>query len=223
MSSPTDEGSDKLRRAYSAALLQISHNLEKIQQDELRFYCSGLIPTEVEGSLNIFRSLEYVGKISRADVNFLKDALSAIKRLDLVKQLKTFEVRRDLTILLDFYARKRLELDLPYVSPTVKTIARHLLTVVTENESERCRFDAARMRTLVESKRNIQEIFEEEVDSRSGLKSSWSKLTMLVIIAGEIIVAAQASRSDEIHRNEMLQQCFSLTDKLSSRMLDLGS
>ena len=82
---------------------------------------------------------------------------------------------------------------------------------------------AARMRTLVESNKNILQVFEEEVDVRSGLKSSWSKLTMLVIIAGEIIVAAQASRNDNIRRNEMLEQCFSLAEMLSYRVLDLDS
>ena len=221
MSSPTNEVSDRLRRAYSAVLLQISRNLDQLQQDELRFYCSGLIPTEDKGSLNILRSLEHLGKISWTDVNFLKDALSAIKRLDLATLLTTFEVRRDLTLLLHFYARKRLQLDPDYVSHSMKKTARHLLTIVTENE--RCRFDPARMRTLVESNKNIHQVFEEEVDVRSGLKSSWSKLTMLVIIAGEIIVAAQASRSDDIRGNEMLEQCFSLAEMLSYRMLDLGS
>ena len=221
MSSATNEVSDRLRRAYSAVLLQISRNLDQLQQDELRFYCSGLIPTEDKGSLNILRSLEHLGKISWTDVNFLKDALSAIKRLDLATLLTTFEVRRDLTLLLHFYARKRLQLDPVYVSHSMKNTARHLLTIVTENE--RCRFDPARMRTLVESNKNIHQVFEEEVDVRSGLKSSWSKLTMLVIIAGEIIVAAQASRSDDIRGNEMLEQCFSLAEMLSYRMLDLGS
>ena len=75
----------------------------------------------------------------------------------------------------------------------------------------------------MESNKNIHQVFKEEVDVRSGLKSSWSKLTMLVIIAGEIIVAAQASRNDNILRNEMLEQCFSLAEMLSYRMLDLGS
>ena len=82
---------------------------------------------------------------------------------------------------------------------------------------------ATRMRTLVESNKNILQVFEEEVDVRSGLKSFWSKLTMLVIIPGEIIVAAQASRNDNIRRNEMLEQCFSLAEMLSYRALDLDS
>ena len=75
----------------------------------------------------------------------------------------------------------------------------------------------------MESNKNIHQVFKEEVDVRSRLKSSWSKLTMLVIIAGEIIVAVQASRNDNILRNEMLEQCFSLAEMLSYRMLDLGS
>ena len=75
----------------------------------------------------------------------------------------------------------------------------------------------------MESNKNILQVFEEEVDVRSGLKSSWSKLTMLVIIAGEIIVAPQASRNDNIRRNEMLEQCFSLAEMLSYRVLDLDS
>ena len=82
---------------------------------------------------------------------------------------------------------------------------------------------ATRMRTLVESNKNILQVFEEEVDVRSGLKSFWSKLTMLAIIPGEIIVAAQASRNDNIRRNEMLEQCFSLAEMLSYRALDLDS
>ena len=75
----------------------------------------------------------------------------------------------------------------------------------------------------MESNKNILQVFEEEVDVRSGLKSFWSKLTLLVIIPREIIVAAQASRNDNIRRNEMLEQCFSLAEMLSYRALDLDS
>ena len=68
--------------------------------------------------------------------------------------------------------------------------ARHLLTIFTENENERCRFYAARMRSLVESNKNIHQVLEDDIDVPSGVNSPWSKLTMLVIISGEIIVAA---------------------------------
>ena len=137
------------------------------------------------------RSLEHSGKISWDNVNFLIEVLSPIKRLDLAKRLTKSEVRRDLTILLHFYARNRLELDqLVNVFPLTKTTARHLLTTFTENENERCRFYAARMRSLAESKKNIHQVFEDDIGVRSGVNSPWSKLTMLVIISGEIIVAA---------------------------------
>ena len=46
------------------------------------------------------------------------------------------------------------------------------------------------MRSLAESKKNIHQVFEDNIDVRSGVNSPWSKLTMLVIISGEIIVAA---------------------------------
>ena len=136
-------------------------------------------------------SLEHSGKISWDNVNFLIEVLSPIKRLDLAKRLTKSEVRRDLTILLHFYARNRLELDqLVNVFPLTKTTARHLMTIFTENENERYRFYAARMRSLAESKKNIHQVFEDDIDVRSGVNSPWSKLTMLVIISGEIIVAA---------------------------------
>ena len=130
MWSPTNE--DKLRQTYSAVLLHISRDLDQIQQNEPRFYCSERIPTEFRDSLNILRSLEQSGKISWDDVNFLKEALRTVGRYYLAKLLKTFEVRRDLTLLLHFYARNRPQLDLVNASLSMKTIARHLLTVVTE-------------------------------------------------------------------------------------------
>ena len=136
------------------------------------------------------RSLEHSGKISWDNVNFLIEVLSPIKRLDLAKRLTKSEVRRDLTILQHFYARNRLELDPVNVFPLMKTTARHLLTIFTENENERCRFYAARMRSLVESNKNIHQVFEDDIDVRSGVNSPWSKLTMLVIISGEVIAAA---------------------------------
>ena len=45
MWSPTNEDSDKLRRAYSAVLLHISRDLDQIQQNEPRFYYSERMPT----------------------------------------------------------------------------------------------------------------------------------------------------------------------------------
>jgi len=54
----------------------------------------------------LFRSLEHEGKISWEDVTFLKELMRTMQRLDVVKKLTRFELKRDLTILLDFYPRK---------------------------------------------------------------------------------------------------------------------
>lgn len=227
MSSPTAENSDKLRRAYTAVLIQIARKLDKIQQDELRFYCSELIPTEDKGSLNILRSLEHIGKISLNDIHFLKEALCDIQRLDLVKLLTAFEIKRDLTILLDFYVGKRLAFnsDLHCVTSSAKATAEYLLTLMTEILSDR--FDVSNVRSLVESsKKNMQQLLtdvEEEIDERSGLESPWSRLTMLVVIAGEVIVAAPASRSEERCRSEAMELSFAAAGKLSMKMIELGT
>ena len=52
-------------------------------------------------------SLEYAGKISWRDVSFLKEGLLEVKTSDLADKLTEFEVMRNLTVLLDFYARKK--------------------------------------------------------------------------------------------------------------------
>ena len=59
------------------------------------------------GALIIMSSLEYAGKISWRDVSFLKEGLLEVKTSDLADKLTEFEVMRNLTVLLDFYARKK--------------------------------------------------------------------------------------------------------------------
>ena len=85
--------------------LQIAHNLETFQQGELRFYYDGIIiksMKEDNGTLNILSSLENAGKISWKDIRFLKEGLLEVRRLDLVKTLTEFEIKKDLTLLLDY-------------------------------------------------------------------------------------------------------------------------
>ena len=91
---------DVLRQQYRATLLQIKKDLNNDQKEELRFYCTDFIPEETMGILKLFRSLEYVQKISWEDVGFLKKGLYAVRRLDLVEILTGFENKRDLTKLI---------------------------------------------------------------------------------------------------------------------------
>ena len=222
MSLTTNEGTDsKFRQAYAAVLLQIARNLDRDQQQELRFYYSrsGLSPVEDTGILTLLTSLEYAGMISWEDVGRLTEGLRQIQRLDLVKLLTEFELKRDLTVLLDFYTRKRLELDLCFRSNSVQSTAAYLLTETVRDE-----FDITNVRSLVGSGKSIKTVlneFEEEID-RSELSSPWSKLTMLIVIAGEIIVAASA---DGIrHQNhQLMEMCSTAAEECSSRMIELGS
>ena len=107
MSSQTNNTTiENLQRAYKTVLLQIARNLEKDQQEELRFIFRELIRRE-PGALIIMSSLEYAGKISWRDVSFLKEGLLEVKTSDLADKLTEFEVMRNLTVPLDFYARKK--------------------------------------------------------------------------------------------------------------------
>ena len=85
MSSQTNNTTiENLQRAYKAVLLQIVRNLEKYEQEELRFFFDELISRRKPGALSIMSSLENAGKISWSDVSFLKEGLEEVKRLDLV-------------------------------------------------------------------------------------------------------------------------------------------
>ena len=217
MSLTTNEGTSdsKLRQAYAAILLQIVHNLDRDQQQELRFYYSrsGLTPVEDTGILNLLTSLEYAGMITWEDVGRLSEGLRQIQRPDLAKLLTEFEMKRDLTVLLDCYTRKRLGLDLCFRSSSVQSTAAYLLTETIPDG-----FDITNIRSLLGSIKSIKKVlneFEEEID-RSELSCPWSKLTMLIAIAGEIIVAASAN--DKRH-----QMCSTAAEECSLRMIELGS
>ena len=222
MSLTINEGTDsKLRLAYAAVLLKIARNLNRDQQQELRFYYSrsGLISVEDTGILTTLTSLEHAGMISWEDVGRLTEGLRQIQRMDLVTLLTEFEMKRNLTVLLDFYTRKRLGMDLSFRSDSVQSTAAHLFT-----ETVRDGFDITNIRSLVGSGKSIKKVlneFEDEID-RSEFSSPWSKLTMLIAIAGEIIVAASAN--GKRHQNhQLMEMCFTAAEECSSRMIELGS
>ena len=209
--------SDKLQQNYNGVLLHISFNLGQKHQEHLRSYFNQLIAVNVTDTLEILRSLEYKRKISWSDVNLVKEAMGDIGRLDIVKELTEFEIKRDLTLLLDFYARKILGLELDCCSVSVKKVAGHLARLM---EIVRGIIDIKPISSTVESSKDIQELlvnFEEEIDCREP-NFSWNEFTMLVIIAGEII--AGAAKSDE---QLVTKLCFTAADELCSRMTELGS
>lgn len=225
MSSQTDSLTDKLQRAYASVILQIVHNLEKDQQDELRFYCNGLITKGDTGALGILRSLENAGKISWEDVGFLRECLHEVQRLDLSETLTRYEIKRDFAILLDVYARKKQGLEsfrLLHAFESVEKVAGCLVILVTK--VARDRFDVSNaVGSLIEDRKSIRNIladFEEETERE--LTDSWSKLTLLVVIAGEIVAAALASEEYR-QKTEAPKLCSIAAEELCARMMKQGS
>ena len=226
MSSQTlDSRTDKLRQGYAAVLLQIVRNLEKEQQDELRFYCKEYITNRDSGALSIVCSLENAGKLSWKDVRFLKKALRAVQRLDLCKTLTEFEIKRDIIILLDFYARKKQGSEsfcFRHVSERVEKVAGYLVTLMTKLVQDRVDVSNA-VRSLVEPRKGIRNVlveFEEEIERE--LSDPWSKLTFLVVIAGEIAAIALVNE-EHLQKPEILKLFSTAADELCFRMVKIGS
>ena len=216
---------ENLQRAYKTVLLQIVHSLEKDQQEELRFIFGELIRKE-PGALIIISSvssLENTGKISWSDVSFLKEGLVEVKRLDLAQKLTELEVIRNLTVLLDFYARKRQGISESSSSPldSVEKVAGYLLMITREvfqdgfNVSERVRS------LLGESREDIQNlmlVFKDNCDQE--LFDPWSKLTLLIVISGEIFAVALAN--EEHHqKQEVMKLLYTVAEDLWSRITKL--
>ena len=219
--SVTDKVTNILQQDYATVLNHVALRLKGDQQQALRFYYSrfGLISVEDTGILTTLTSLEEAGMISWEDVGSLTEGLRQIKRLDLVKLLTKFEMKRNLTVLLDLYARKRLGLDLSFRSDSVRATAAYLTETVRDG------FDITIIRSLVESGENIKKILNEFEDEmyRSECSSPWSKLTMLIVIAGEIIVAASANGGKRHHNHQLMEMCHTAAEECSSRMIELGT
>lgn len=217
---------DELQKAYKAALLQIVDNLENDQQGKLQFYYEGLIPSGTNGVLNILRSLESVGEISWTDVGSLKEGLRAIQRLDLIEILTEFETRRDLTLFLDDYARKRQGSESRCYQSTssIEPFANHLVKVTTEIFTDG--LTNSKVRSLMKSRKNVREVlsdFEKQMVKKQ-VVNPWSKLTFLVVIAGEVVAEVFMMPAIDEERQtepkEVLKICFEFC---YTRLMKLGN
>lgn len=227
MSSKTQNTiADELEKAYKAALLQIVDNLENDQQGKLQFYYEGLIPSGTNGALNILRSLESVGEISWTDVGSLKKVLDVLRRRDLIKVLKEFETRRDLTLFLDDYARKRQGSESRCYQSTssIEPFANHLVKVTTEIFTDG--LTNSKVRSLMKSRKNVREVlfdFEEQMEKKQ-VVNPWSKLTLLVVIAGEVVAEVFMMPAIDEERQtepkEVLKICFEFC---YNRLMKLGN
>lgn len=207
---------EKLPPSYRSVLLDLSRKLTRTQEIQLRFYCTGLITEADSGALGIFGCLENAGKISWEDVSFLKEGLLAVWREDLCKTLTLFEIKRDLIILLDLYARKKCGEESGHAFHSVERVADILVMLTTDDAG-------IAVESFVESTKNLKKVLiaSEEVVERE-LTDPWSRLTLLIVIAGEIAVVL-AKNNNRHKTTEALNLCCKEAAELSSRMINLGS
>ena len=187
------------------------------KEGELRFYWTGLITEADSGALGIFRSLENAGKISWEDVLFLKEGLLVVLREVLCKTLTLFEIKRDLIILLDLYARRKCGEDCGHAFNSVEKVADILVMLTTHDAG-------IAVESLMKSTKNLGKVLIAfKVVVVRELMDPWSRLTLLIVIA-EKIVAVALAKNDNCHKTtEALKLCCNTTEELSSRMINLGS
>ena len=210
---------DTLRQIYRAVLVQIARDLDKEQQKELQFLCAELVPRRVKGVLPLFRSLEEVAKMSWVDVTFLKECLHHVGREDLVVKLTAFQIKRDLSILLNFYAKKRNGLHPFYQS--LATDAAEYLVQLMEGFQRRLNVRGM-LRSSGKNPKDLWLSFAKECNSPQSM--TWSKLSMLVAIAGEIIAVSSSFPEESPKQQEKaMKLCIALADELCHPMLHLGT
>lgn len=209
---------ETLQLIYRALLVQIARNLDKEQQKELQFLCARLVPRRVKKALTLFLSLEDAAKMSWADVTFLKELLRNVGREDLVVKLTEFEMKRDLSILLSFYVKKRNGLDSFYQSSATNA-AEYLVQLMKGFQR---RVDVGEM--LRSSGKKPKDLWLHFVSECSlPLRMTWGKLSMLVAVGGEIIAVSSSfsERPEEVE--EVMKICIQLADDLCHPMLQLGT
>ena len=219
-SATTETLTDQLRRDYSYVLFQISQNLGREYTNKFRRLCTGHISnTNTTEITSMFHCFEHEGLISWKDINYLKDLMRKIRRFDIEREVTEFEIKRDLKILLDFYARKRQGQDLSCCSQNVRRVAGYLTKLT---DKVRDRVDITNIISSVKSSKDIRNVlveFEEEMDCRKQ-KFSWDpdEFMMLVVIAGELLAIALASET----RSDPVMELYSTAaDELCLRIMEL--
>ncbi|XP_068721613.1 uncharacterized protein [Montipora capricornis] len=208
----------QLRREYRSVLFQISKNLEQAHLKKLCLYCTGQSLQQYANTCRIFRDLEYEGKISWQDVSFLKEVMRTLTREDVVRELTEFELKRDLTLLLDLFTRKRRGLDIHCCSSSVKKVTGYLTTLA---DKLRGIVDLTCLDIPVQSSVDIQKAissFAMEIDLKE-LTFSWNEFTFLVITAGELTAMATGSCGSE----SVVELCSTAAEELWVHMTELGS
>ena len=210
-----------MKTNFKRKMINMSSKLREDDLRRLRYYLEGVIPiNNCSDSMDILRLLEHEARISWDNINFVKEAMGSITREDLVEDLTKYEVKRNLTLLLDFYSKSNLGLDSNFCDNKLgmNMVASRLRKIM---DSARESVKIRDICSTVESSRDLKKVLmalEEKMDEETPL--SLDDFTMLVIFAGEIIAIASA---DEEQQESLLDLCTTAADELCSRMNALGT
>ena len=214
---------DRLRQTYRNALYQIARNLDEEQQKGLQFLCVEHVPRRVKELLDLFFALEE-NKMSWINVSFLMECLDEIGRKDLAELLAKFEVKRNMSILLSFYVKKRNgqhSFDDDDDRSSATELAEYLVQLMEVFEG------TVEIRDIMNSsdgdnKKDLWLKFVNECTAWNSRKT-WSKFSMLVALAGETICASTSIHPGGNSEEAIMDICIALADELYCPMLQLGS
>ena len=217
--------SEELRRQlehdYKEVLLKIKRGLTEDSEKEFRFYYT--VYAETSDTLELFRLLEDAREISWKDVSSLKNGLRAVQRKDLKKELTEFENKRNLTALVYMYARKRQGFEDSSCSSCFNSVEQ-AATYLTKTSAQGISTDGT-LKSLLESRKSIKKVIGEfdEVIKHERL-DPWSRLALLVDIAGETVAEAFVmSEERRLTSEEIGKMCRRAADELYCRMPELGT
>ena len=213
---------DRLRQTYRNTLYQIACNLDEEQQKGLQFLCVEHVPRRVKELLDLFFALEE-NKMSWINVSFLMECLDEIGKKDLAELLAKFEVKRNMSILLSFYVKKRNgqhSLDDDDQSSATE-LAEYLVQLMEAFEG------TVEIRDIMNSsdgdnKKDLWLKFVNECTAWNSRKT-WSKFSMLVALAGETICASTSIHPRGNSEEAIMDICIALADELYCPTLQLGS
>ena len=213
---------DRLRQTYRNALYQIARNLDEEQQKGLQFLCVEQVPRRVKELLDLFFALEE-NKMSWINVSFLIECLDEIGKKDLAELLAKFEVKRNMSILLSFYVKKRNRqhsLDDDDQSSATE-LAEYLVQLMEAFEG------TVEIRDIMNSsdgdnKKDLWLKFVNECTAWNSRKT-WSKFSVLVALAGETICASTSIHPRGNSEEAIMDICIALADEQYCPTLQLGS
>lgn len=135
--------------------------------------------------MDILWLLEYEVRILWDNINFVKEVMGSILRLDFVEDLIKYEVKRNLIFLLDFYVKSNLGLDCD------NKLGMNMVVLCLWKIMDSV-WESVKIRDIcliVEFSRDLKKVLmvlEEKMDEE--LLLLWDDFIMFVIFVGEIII-----------------------------------